>query len=105
MQKFKGDSIAPNAQYWLGESYYAERRFNDAIVEFQKVLKDRKNSEKTPDALLKIGMAFQNQNDCKNAILFFEEVEQAYKNSQAAKLARQQAAQCKGPPKRRAGNS
>ena len=69
------------------------------------MLKDHRGSEKTPDALLKIGMAFQNQNDCKNAILFFEEVEQAYKNSQAAKLARQQAAQCKAPAKRRAGKS
>jgi tol-pal system protein YbgF len=105
LAKFGKDELAGNAQYWLGETYYAERRWNDAIVEYRKVLKDHRGSEKTPDALLKIGMAFQNQNDCKNAILFFEEVEQAYKNSQAAKLARQQTAQCKGSPKRRAGKS
>ena len=55
------------------------------------------------DALLKIGMSFQNQNDCKNAVLFFEEVEQAYKSSQAAKLARDQIAQSKGPKRKPAG--
>jgi tol-pal system protein YbgF len=103
LTKFPKDELAGNAQYWLGESYYAERRWNDAIVEYRKVLKDHRGSEKTPDALLKIGMAFQNQNDCKNAILFFEEVEQAYKSSQAAKLARDQMAQCKSPKRRAAG--
>ena len=104
LTRFGKDELAGNAQYWLGETYYAERRWNDAIVEYRKVLKDHRGSEKTADALLKIGMSFQNQNDCKNAILFFEEVEQAYKSSQAAKVARQQAAQCKGP-KRRAAKS
>ena len=48
-------------------------------------------------------MSFQNENDCKNAILFFEEVEQAYKSSPAAKLAREQMAQCKGPKRKTAG--
>jgi len=102
LTKFGKDELAGNAQYWLGETYYGEKRWNDAIVEFQKVLKDHRGSEKTPDALLKIGMAFQNQKDCKNAMLFFDEVEQAYKSSPAAKAAREQSAECKGPKKRSA---
>jgi tol-pal system protein YbgF len=102
LAKFGNDELAGNAQYWLGETYYAEKRWNDAIVEYQKVLKDHRGSEKTPDALLKIGMSFQNQKDCKNAMLFFDEVEQAYKSSPSAKIAREQAAQCKAPKKRTA---
>ena len=102
LSKYKNDELAGNAQYWLGETYYGEKRWNDAIVEFQKVLKDHRGSEKTPDALLKIGMAFQNQKDCKNAMLFFDEVEQAYKSSPAAKTARDQASQCRAPKKRTA---
>jgi tol-pal system protein YbgF len=100
LAKFKNDELAGNAQYWLGETYYAEKRWNDAIGQFQKVLKEYKGSEKTPDALLKIGMSFQNQNDCKNALLFFDEVEHAYKSTSAAKLARDQAAHCKKPKRR-----
>jgi len=103
LAKYKSDELAGNAQYWLGETYYGEKRWNDAIVEFQKVLKDHRGSEKTPDALLKIGMAFQNQKDCKNALLFFDEVEQAYKSSPSAKVAREQEAQCKHPKKKAAG--
>ena len=95
LTRFKTDAYAANAQYWLGETYYAERRFNDAIVEFQKVLKDWKNSEKTPDALLKIGMSFQAQGDCQNAVLFFEEVLGSHRSSSAGKSAKEKLAECK----------
>src|SRR5256885_1945544 len=95
LQKFPKDELAPNAQYWLGESYYAEKKWNDAIVEFQKVLKDHKGSEKVPDALVKIGMCFQAQGDCQNAMLFYEEVQQSHKSSASAKTARERAGECR----------
>jgi tol-pal system protein YbgF len=95
LARFKGDPLAPNAQYWLGETWYAEKHFNDAIVEFQKVLKEYKASEKVPDALLKIGLAFQSQGDCDKALLFLDEVVQTYKASPAAKVAKDRAADCK----------
>jgi tol-pal system protein YbgF len=98
VSKYKTDELAGNAQYWLGETYYVDKRWNDAIVEFQKVLKEHKGSEKTPDALVKIGMSFQQQGDCKNALLFFDEVTQSYKTSAAAKLAKEQAVGCKKAP-------
>ena len=95
LQKFKSDNYAPNAQYWLGETYYAERRFNDAIVEFKKVLDGWKSAEKTPDALLKIGMSFQAQGDCQNAVLFFDEVVSTHRASSASKAAKEKLAECK----------
>ena len=95
LARFPKDELAPNAQYWLGETYYAEKKWNDAIVEFQKVLKEFKGSDKVPDALLKIGMAFQAQGDCENAKLFFEEVAQTHKQSPLAKTAREKIAECR----------
>jgi len=100
LARFHGDELAPNAQYWIAESFYAEKRFNDAIVEFQKVLKEWKSSEKAPDALLKIGMSFQAEGDCQNALLFFDELVASKKGSSQAKTAREKAAECK--KKRRA---
>ena len=100
LQRFKSDAYAPNAQYWLGETYYAERRFNDAIVEFKKVLDGWKAAEKTPDALLKIGMSFQAQGDCQNAVLFFDEVVGSHRTASAAKAAKEKLAECK---KKKAG--
>jgi tol-pal system protein YbgF len=94
LAKFPKDELAANAQYWLGESYYAERKWNDAIGEFQKVLKEYKGSEKTSDALLKIGMSFQAQNDCKSALLFFEELQQGHRSTPAGKSAKEHIAEC-----------
>jgi tol-pal system protein YbgF len=95
VQRYKNDELAPNAQYWIGESLYGEGRYNDAIVEFQKVIKDYKTSDKVPDALLKIGMSFQAQKDCKNALLFYEEVTQSHKGAPAAKTAKEKEGECK----------
>ena len=95
LTRFPKDELAANAQYWLGEAYYAEKKWNDAIVEFQKVLKDYKGSDKVPDALLKIGMSFQAQGDCQNALLFFDEVMQAHKTAPAAKTAHERAQDCR----------
>jgi len=95
LNRYPKDELAANAQYWLGESYYGEKKWNDAIVEFQKVLKEHRGSDKVPDALLKIGMSFQNQGDCQNALLFYEEVQQSHKTAPAAKTAKEQAATCR----------
>ena len=95
VQKFPKDELADNAQYWLGESFYAEKRYDDAIVEFQKVIKQHKGSEKIPDAVLKIGMSFQAQGDCQNALLFFDDVQQSHKGTDAAKVARERAVECR----------
>ena len=95
LARYPKDELAPNAQYWLGETWYAEKKWNDAIVEFQKVLKEYKGSDKVPDALLKIGMSFRAQGDCQNATLFFEEVIQGHRTSPAAKTAREKVAECR----------
>ncbi|GAC1554217.1 MAG: tol-pal system protein YbgF [Myxococcales bacterium] len=95
LARFRSDPLAANAQYWLGETYYAERRYKDAIVEFQRVLKERKASEKVPDALLKIGLSFQASGDCAKARLFFDEVTASHRGTEAARIARLKAAECK----------
>ena len=95
VKSFHGDELAPNAQYWLGETYYADKRYDDAIGEFQKVMRDWKGSEKVPDALLKIGMSFQALGNCRNALLFFEEIASAHKGAPAAKVARERQAECR----------
>jgi tol-pal system protein YbgF len=95
LQKFPRDELSSNAQYWLGETWYADRKWNEAIGEFQKVLKEYKGSEKVPDALLKIGMSFQAQNDCKSALLFYDELQQNHKATEAAKTARAKISECR----------
>ena len=95
LTRFHGDALAPNAQYWLGETFYAQKRYDDAIVAFQKVLKEWKTSEKVPDALTRIGLSFQNLGDCPKALLFFDEVAADHRGTEAARVARIKSAECR----------
>ncbi len=44
-----------NAQYWLGESYYVTRDFEEALQAFRQTAERYPDSAKVPDARLKIG--------------------------------------------------
>lgn len=48
--------LAGNAQYWLGETYYARRDYQDAATAFAEGYKVYKTSPKGPDNLLKLGI-------------------------------------------------
>lgn len=54
LRTFADSPLASNAQYWLGECYYGERRFQEAIDEFERVFAFYPSSNKVPAALLKI---------------------------------------------------
>ena len=49
--------LAGNAQYWIGECYYSQKRFAEAAEEFAKVEKTYPTSHKVPAALLKKGLS------------------------------------------------
>jgi tol-pal system protein YbgF len=54
---YPSDPLAPNAQYWLGESYYVRGQYKNAADAFLKGYKKYKSGDKAPDTLLKLGMA------------------------------------------------
>ena len=54
--------LAGNAQYWLGETFYARKDYQDAAVAFAEGLKKYPKSEKAPDNLLKLGMTLEKLN-------------------------------------------
>jgi tol-pal system protein YbgF len=56
VQKNPQHVLAGNAQYWLGETYYARRAYQDAATAFAEGYKVYKASPKGPDNLLKLGI-------------------------------------------------
>jgi tol-pal system protein YbgF len=74
-----GDSdLAPNARYWLGESYYSKKEYPQAIESYDRVELDFPRSEKAPAAILKKGYAYLAMNDRKRASLAFSQVLASY---------------------------
>jgi tol-pal system protein YbgF len=55
LHAFPQGSLAPNAWYWLGESYYVTQNYPVALQSFESLLEQFPDSAKAPDALLKKG--------------------------------------------------
>jgi tol-pal system protein YbgF len=80
--------LAASAQYWIGEAYYLQRDWRQALVEFQKVLEYRGADGKAADALLKIGLCYTNLHEPLRARQAWQRVVQEYPTSEAADRAR-----------------
>lgn len=50
-------SLAGNAQYWLGETHYVRKNYQDAAFAFAEGYQKHPKSAKAPDSLLKLGMS------------------------------------------------
>ena len=88
LARYRHHPLAPNAQYWIGEAYYVQRDYRQAIVEFQKVLEFGVSNSKVPDALLKVGLCYRNLRDPVRFQQVLGRVIKDYPRSSAAKMAR-----------------
>jgi tol-pal system protein YbgF len=84
LSTFPQSDLAPNARFWLGESYYNKKDFRKAIETYEQVRTDYPNSEKAPAAMLKKGYAYLAMNDRKQASSAFKQVVTLYPRSPEA---------------------
>jgi tol-pal system protein YbgF len=77
-----------NAQFWIGECYYNEHKYEKAILEYEKVVKNFPDGNKVPAALLKQGLSFQKLGDKTSAQLILQQVIRDYPNTNQARVAR-----------------
>jgi len=70
--------LAGNAQYWLGETYYARRDYQNAMTAFAEGYKVYRNSPKGPDNLLKLGVTLAALGRKSDACAMFAKFNQDY---------------------------
>jgi tol-pal system protein YbgF len=87
LQAFPNGVYAPNALYWLGESYYVTQNYTLALAQFQAVLARYPTSDKAPGALLKVGLSQYGLQQFPAARAAFEQVMQRYPGSDLARTA------------------
>lgn len=85
-----GGSLADNALFWIGETYYATGDFTTAMRYYERVIREYAEQNKAPDAMLKLGMAYVKTGDLAMAQRTFEECVQKYPYSSAASSAKQE---------------
>jgi tol-pal system protein YbgF len=86
--KYPRHPLVANAQYWIGEAYYVQRDFRQAMLEFQKVPATAPGSAKAGDALLKIGLCQRQLRDEPRARQTWQRVVREFPKSEAAVKAR-----------------
>ena len=76
-----------DAKYWLGETYYAQRFFTQALKEFEEVLTKFPNSGKIPEALLKKGFCYFELGRVEKSKQLLKSVVSQYPDSSVSRLA------------------
>jgi len=56
--QFPASPLADNALYWIGECFYSQRKFDEAVNIFNELILTYPQGDKVPAAYLKKGMSF-----------------------------------------------
>ncbi|GAB6095143.1 tol-pal system protein YbgF [Desulfatiferula olefinivorans] len=88
LRDFPKSSHADNAQFWIGESYYREKWYQKAILEYQKVIENYPGGNKVAGAYLKQGLSFFELGEAENARLILNELLKKFPKSGEAGLAK-----------------
>ena len=84
---YPGGAYAPNALYWLGESYYVTQNYKLALEQFEALLQRYPTHDKAAGAMLKVGLSQQGLDQLDAAERTFAEVASRYPGTDAARVA------------------
>ena len=88
VQTFPSDPLAASAQFRIGEAYYAARDFERATVEYKKAVDLAPKGKDTPQALLRLGLAYRAQKKESDARQVWSQLVRDFPESDASEEAR-----------------
>jgi tol-pal system protein YbgF len=95
VRRFPQSAYAANAQYWLGNAYYAQRDYKNAIAAQEAVVTNYGTSTKAPDAMLNIASSYTELKDKKAAKKALQQLVSRFPESSAAQAAKDRLATLK----------
>ncbi|MEO6486818.1 MAG: tol-pal system protein YbgF, partial [Thermoanaerobaculia bacterium] len=81
--------LADNAAYWIGESLFSQKKYREAIAQFDDVVNRYSRSDKVPGSLLKKGFSYISLGERAQGIVQLQYVVHEHPTSQESALARQ----------------
>jgi tol-pal system protein YbgF len=88
LKNYPDTELSDNAQYWIGECYYAQRKFSDAVQGFDKVVQNYPRGDKAAAALLKKAYSLLELKNNDAGIRELRQVIQKYPGTDSAQLAK-----------------
>jgi tol-pal system protein YbgF len=89
LEAYPETDLADNSVYWIGECFYRQQKYADAIAEYDRVLERWPRSDKSASAQLKKGYAQIELGQKREGIAQLQRVVAAFPSSDEASLARQ----------------
>ena len=89
LEKYPNGAYAPNAVYWLGESYYVTENYALALDEFRMLVQRWPSHDKASGGLLKVALSQQGLRQGAEAQRTLQAVIDQYPGSDAARAAQQ----------------
>jgi tol-pal system protein YbgF len=89
LRTFPRSESAGEAQFYIGETYFAQNKWREAVDAYGLVLQNHRTSSFVPDAYFKRGSAYENLVQIDAARGAWDAVVKAYPDSDAARLAKQ----------------
>jgi tol-pal system protein YbgF len=86
--KHRSHALAPSAQYWIGEAYYLQHDYRQALLEFERVLDWGSTNGKVPEALVKAGLCHSYLREGSRAEEAWRRVVRDFPESSSAEEAR-----------------
>ncbi|WP_420266549.1 tol-pal system protein YbgF [Candidatus Magnetominusculus dajiuhuensis] len=90
VKEFPTSSLAASGNFWIGETYFKEGSYEDAILSYDIVVKKYPNSDKVPAAKLKQALAFIEIKDPKPARTILQQIIDDYPHTPEAEQAKKQ---------------
>ena len=95
VRRYPSSAYAANAQYWLGNSYFAQRDYKNAIAALEVVTATYADSAKAPDAMLNIASSYTELKDKKAAKKALQQLVNKFPGTSAAQAAKDRLAALK----------
>jgi len=84
LERFPSDRLAPDANYWLGESLFNRRQYQEAAEVYLVVTTKYETASRAPDSLLRLGQSLAAIRQKEMACASFAEVARKYPRSSVA---------------------
>jgi len=88
LKRYPQDDLAVNAAYWIGETYYAEKAYEQSILKFEEVIETYGEHPKVASAMLKQAIAFEASGDKATAELLLQKLIKRFPLSGEAEIAK-----------------
>jgi tol-pal system protein YbgF len=87
--QFPESPLADDALYWIGECYFSQEKYDDAIEHFNELILSYPNGDKIPAAYLKKGISLTEQEKKEEALSVFKLLITKFPLEEETKIAQQ----------------